>query len=157
MIVPYMEETTDEFPIYSDPSGRIYDKLQMKRTTAFSDPPPYAELSLGSSFVKCMKQMWKRGLAGFKGGNWDQQGGEWIFVDGKLRYAHRMEASNDHLTADRLMDILKMDQDHKGMEVVMPETPCAEEGPQVKGTQVREEKVIEAKDCRDEVEAPTII
>lgn len=114
-----MEETTSEFPIYSDPSGKIYDKLQMKKTTAFTDPPPYAEHSLSSSFMTCLKQIWKRGMVGLKGGNWDQQGGEWIFVNGRLRYAHRMEASNDHLTADRLMEILRMDhQQRKGVEVV---------------------------------------
>ena len=59
-------------------------------------------------------------MAGLKGGSWDQQGGEWIFVNGKLRYAHRMEASNDHLTADQLMDILKTDEFREGIEVVPP-------------------------------------
>lgn len=119
-IVPYIETTTDDFPIYSDPTGKIYDKLEMKRTTAFTDPPPYTEHSLRSSFMICMKQIWKRGMAGFRGGSWDQQGGEWIFVNGKLRYAHRMEAANDHLTAEQLVDILKTDEFREGIEVVPP-------------------------------------
>lgn len=68
----------------------------------------------------CMKQIWKRGMAGFRGGSWDQQGGEWIFVNGKLRYAHRMEAANDHLTAEQLVDILKTDEFREGIEVVPP-------------------------------------
>ncbi|KAJ6000609.1 hypothetical protein N7481_001018 [Penicillium waksmanii] len=157
MIIPYMEETTDEFPIYSDPSGKIYDKLQMNRTTAFTDPPPYAELSLRSSFAKCMKQIWKRGLAGLKGGNWDQQGGEWIFVDGKLRYAHRMEASNDHLTADRLMDILKTDYNRKGGEVPVAVPEDAEDAPQVQASaqvESKEEDGIKRQEAQNEVENP---
>lgn len=161
MIMPYMEETTDEFPIYSCPSGKIYDKLQMNRTSAFTDPPPYAELSLRSSFVKCMKQIWKRGLNGLKGGNWDQQGGEWIFVDGKLRYAHRMEASNDHLTAERLMDILKTDYDCKRGEVpqaeVVPKDHDAEDAPQLQASaqvECTEENGCKLQEPQNEVDNP---
>ncbi|KAJ5174379.1 uncharacterized protein N7482_000256 [Penicillium canariense] len=112
LIGPYMEETSDAFPIYSDPSERLYDQLLMKRAwKGFTDPPPYAPGSLYSAFGKCLKQMWKRGWAGLKGGPWSQQGGEWIFQRGKLRYAHRMEGANDHLTADQLFNILKTGQE----------------------------------------------
>lgn len=111
LIGPYMEETSDAIPIYSDPSGKIYEKLQMKRTYAgFNDPPPYSCESFPSAFFKDFKQRWKNGWAGLKGGPGDQQGGEWIFQRGRLKYVHRMQKMNDHLTADRLVDILKMDQ-----------------------------------------------
>lgn len=107
-----MEETSDEFPIYSDPSGRIYEKLKMVRSTGgFTEPPPYSGESFSSALGKTFKQMWKRGWAGLKGGRWDQQGGEWIFQRGKLRYAHRMKGTNDHLTAERLCEILSLDHD----------------------------------------------
>lgn len=107
-----MEETSDEFPIYSDPSGRIYEKLKMIRSTdGFTEPPPYSCESFSSALGKTFKQIWKRGWAGLKGGSWDQQGGEWIFQRGKLRYAHRMEGANDHLTAERLCEILSVDYD----------------------------------------------
>ncbi|KAJ5329346.1 hypothetical protein N7452_009736 [Penicillium brevicompactum] len=109
LIGPYMEETTDEFPIYSDHSGRIYEKLQMKRQRGgFTEPPPYSNFSFPTGLAETMKQIWRRGWAGLRGGNWNQQGGEWIFQRGKLRYAHRMEGSNDHLTADRLLAILNV-------------------------------------------------
>ncbi|KAJ5660564.1 hypothetical protein N7507_007015 [Penicillium longicatenatum] len=112
LIGPYMEETSDEFPIYSDPSGKIYETLKMKRSTdGFTDPPPYTCESFSTALGKSLKQMWKRGWVGLKGGNWDQQGGEWIFQRGKLRYAHRMEGTSDHLTAERLCEILSVDHD----------------------------------------------
>lgn len=106
-----MEETSDSFPIYSDPSAKIYEKLEMKRTwDGFTDPPPYSWESFPSAFFKDLKQRWKRGWGALKGGPVNQQGGEWIFQGGKLKYAHRMQAVNDHLTADQLLDILKSDQ-----------------------------------------------
>lgn len=109
LIGPYMEETTDEFPIYSDPSARIYEKLQMKRQrNGFTEPPPYTNFSFPTGLAETMKQIWKRGWAGLRGGNWNQQGGEWIFQRGRLCYAHRMEGSNDHLTADSLLGILNV-------------------------------------------------
>lgn len=111
LIGPYMEETSDAFPIYTDPTGKIYETLQMKRTMeGFTSPPPYTPESFTSALGKCLKQIWKRGWAGLKGGSWDQQGGEWIFQRGRLRYAHRMEGVNDHLTADQLFQILKTGQ-----------------------------------------------
>lgn len=112
LIGPYMEETSDEFPIYTDPSGKIYETLHMIRSMdGFTEPPPYSCVSFSSAVGQTFKQMWKRGWAGLKGGNWDQQGGEWIFQRGKLRYAHRMEGTNDHLTAERLCEILSIDHD----------------------------------------------
>lgn len=107
LIVPYMEETSDEFPIYTDPSGKIYEKLQMKRIfSGFTEPPPYSDFTFLPGFANAMKQIWKRGWEGLRGGKWNQQGGEWIFNRGRLQFAHRMEGANDHLTAERLLEIL---------------------------------------------------
>jgi hypothetical protein len=104
-----MEETSEEFPIYTDPSGRIYQKLQMKRATSgFTEPPPYTDYTFPTALVEGLKQIWKRGWAGLRGGSVVQQGGEWIFQRGKLRYAHRMEGAHDHLTAERLLEILNV-------------------------------------------------
>ncbi|KAJ6070741.1 hypothetical protein N7467_012060 [Penicillium canescens] len=111
LIGPYVEETSDTFPIYSDPSAKIYEKLKMKRTwQAFNEPPPYSCESFPSALLKDLKQRWKRGWGALKGGPVDQQGGEWIFQRGRLKYAHRMQAVNDHLTADQLLAIIKEDQ-----------------------------------------------
>lgn len=106
-----MEETSDAYPLYSDPSGKIHEKLSMKRTyEGFTEPPSYSYSSFPGAIFKDLQQRWKRGWSGLKGGPIDQQGGEWIFERGKLKYAHRMQKVNDHLTADRLVAILKLDQ-----------------------------------------------
>lgn len=112
VIVPYTAETTDAFPIYSDGSGKIYEKLHMKRTLeGFTTPPPYSPESYTSALAQYVKQRSKNMIAALMGGPMDQQGGEWIFHRGKLRYSHRMEGANDHLTAEQLLDILKAGQD----------------------------------------------
>ena len=114
LIGPYIEVTSDAFPIYTDPSANIYKELKMKRTwTGFTEPPPYSLESFPSALYKDLKQRWKRGWSGLKGGSANQQGGEWIFQRGKLKYAHRMQGANDHLTADRLLNILTVDQGEK--------------------------------------------
>jgi len=105
-----MEETSDSFPIYSDSSGKLYEKLEMKRAwDGLSAPPMYSWESFPSALLKDLKQRWKRGWGAFKGGPGNQQGGEWIFRNGRLKYAHRMQAVNDHLTADQLLKILEID------------------------------------------------
>lgn len=122
LIAPYIEETSTEFPIYSDPTGRIYEKLQMKRQRGgFTEPPPYSNFSFPTGLAETIKQIWRRGWAGLRGGNWNQQGGEWIFQRGKLRYAHRMEGSHDHLTADKLLGILNVGHGKRD------ELPCESE------------------------------
>ncbi|KAJ5753577.1 uncharacterized protein N7511_007730 [Penicillium nucicola] len=114
LIGPYMEETSDAFEIYTDPSTKIYNQLQMKRTwSGFNEPPPYSLESFPSALFKDLKQRWKRGWSALKGGPGDQQGGEWIFQNGKLKYAHRMQSASDHLTADRLLGILTGEQVEK--------------------------------------------
>lgn len=83
----------------------------MKRTyEGFNEPPSYSYTSFPGALFKDFQQRWKRGWSGLKGGSGDQQGGEWIFERGKLKYAHRMQKMNDHLTADRLIAILKTDE-----------------------------------------------
>jgi hypothetical protein len=83
----------------------------MKRTLdGFTIPPPYAPESFTGALAQYVKQTSKNLMAGLKGGPLHQQGGEWIFHRGKLRYSHRMEGANDHLTAEQLLDILKADQ-----------------------------------------------
>jgi hypothetical protein len=47
------------------------------------------------------------GFEAFKGGNYFQNGGEWIFRAGKCVWVHRMETTSDHLTAEELVKVLK--------------------------------------------------
>lgn len=83
----------------------------MKRTyEGFTEPPSYSYRSFTGAVFKDLQQRWKRGWSALKGGSIDQQGGELIFERGKLKYAHRMQKVNDHLTADRLVAIPNSDQ-----------------------------------------------
>ncbi|KAH8700980.1 AhpC/TSA antioxidant enzyme-domain-containing protein [Talaromyces proteolyticus] len=117
LIVPYMDETTDAFPIYTDRSGTIYETLSMKRTLAgMVRPPEYTKRSYLLSLFQALKQMFRSGPSrAFKGGSWNQNGGEWIFKGGKLQYVHRMTHVSDHLSAGELLKIIQLDETQIGM------------------------------------------
>ncbi|KAM0121153.1 hypothetical protein ACP6JC_002070 [Aspergillus fumigatus] len=110
-IVPYVSETAAAFPIYTDRTGKIYKKLLMKRTTShITQPPSYAQVSFFGALGKTFGQMFRSGWQAFRGGSWSQNGGEWVFRGGKSFYVHRMEHVSDHLTADRLLEVLSLDE-----------------------------------------------
>ncbi|KAK9589988.1 hypothetical protein V6Z98_005026 [Aspergillus fumigatus] len=110
-IVPYVSETAAAFPIYTDRMGKIYKKLLMKRTTShITQPPSYAQVSFFGALGKTFGQMFRSGWQAFRGGSWSQNGGEWVFRGGKSFYVHRMEHVSDHLTADRLLEVLSLDE-----------------------------------------------
>ncbi|OGM46584.1 hypothetical protein ABOM_004694 [Aspergillus bombycis] len=106
-IVPYVAETSAAFPIYTDPKGKIYEKLHMKRTvSAITRPPTYTQRSFISALGTTFKQMFRSGLQALSGGGWGQNGGEWVFKNGKCVYVHRMQNVSDHLTADELLQVI---------------------------------------------------
>ncbi|GIJ90090.1 hypothetical protein Asppvi_009040 [Aspergillus pseudoviridinutans] len=110
-IVPYVSETEAAFPIYTDPTGTIYEKLHMKRTRShMTQSPSYAQIPFFSALGKTFKQMFRSGWQAFRGGSWAQNGGEWVFRGGKCVYVHRMEHVSDHLTADQLLEVLSHDE-----------------------------------------------
>ncbi|KAL4915653.1 AhpC/TSA antioxidant enzyme-domain-containing protein [Aspergillus aurantiobrunneus] len=107
LIVPYIGETSASFPVYSDPDGKVYEKLHMRRTVEnIMRPPSYTRVGFWRSMAITTKQMFWKGMRGLKGGPWDQNGGEWVFKGGKCEYVHRMEHVSDHLTAEELLRIL---------------------------------------------------
>ncbi|KAF5856150.1 hypothetical protein ETB97_007833 [Aspergillus alliaceus] len=109
-IVPYVAETSATFPIYTDPSGKIYEKLHMKKSiSGITMPPSYTEKSFLRALGTASKQMFRSGLQALKGGGWGQNGGEWVFQDGKCVYVHRMKNVSDHLTADKLLKVITQD------------------------------------------------
>lgn len=108
LIVPYIGETSSSFPVYSDPDGKLYEKLHMRRTLDnIMQQPSYSQAGFWRSVGVAMKQMFWRGMGAFRGGRMDQNGGEFIFRGGKCEYAHRMENVGDHLTAEELLKILE--------------------------------------------------
>jgi hypothetical protein len=79
LIVPYVSETTGDvaqFPVYSDPDGKLYEKLHMKRTlTNIMRPPVYTHVGFWKSLGMTLRQAWGKGWKGLIGGRWDQNGG----------------------------------------------------------------------------------
>ncbi|PWY69075.1 hypothetical protein BO70DRAFT_400141 [Aspergillus heteromorphus CBS 117.55] len=109
-IVPYVAETNTPFPIYTDPTGRIYKTLRMKKSlSGVTRPPSYAKASFFGSLRLVFKDMLRSGLRVFNGGSWRQNGGEWVFRGRRCVYAHRMETVSDHLTAEQLIEVLGQD------------------------------------------------
>ncbi|KAK6502738.1 hypothetical protein TWF481_007785 [Arthrobotrys musiformis] len=109
-IIPYAAETSCDFPIFTDPTRRIYVRLEMNKSLASSTRPAYMEHSLLSLIIRSMGQMVKSGYGAFKGGDFWQNGGEWIFREGRCLWAHRMETTSDHVTAKELVNVLTGDE-----------------------------------------------
>ncbi|KAL4781073.1 AhpC/TSA antioxidant enzyme-domain-containing protein [Aspergillus varians] len=118
LIVPYIGETSASFPIYSDPDGKLYERLHMRRTVEnYMQQPSYSRVGFWRSLGMSAKQMFWNGMRGFRGGRWDQNGGEWIFRGGRCEYVHCMKNVGDHLTAEELLRILGT---REGMKEVEP-------------------------------------
>ncbi|OJK01883.1 hypothetical protein ASPACDRAFT_58295 [Aspergillus aculeatus ATCC 16872] len=61
-IVPYVAETAARFPVYTDPTGRIYSELRMKRTVhGITRPPAYTEVSFVRALGRTLRQMFSAG------------------------------------------------------------------------------------------------
>lgn len=111
LIPSYATETSCEFPIYTDPAGYIYEKLQMKSFLTVSTTPSYARQSVLGLVIRSMKQMVLSGYDGWKGGKFQQNGGELIFREKKCVWMHRMESMGGHLPAEELVKALLGDKD----------------------------------------------
>lgn len=77
----YAAATGCPFPIYADPTRKLYDELGMVRSLALGDRPAYTKQHLLKSSVQSIVQGLKQipsGLA-LKGGDHKQIGGEFLF------------------------------------------------------------------------------
>lgn len=81
LIPMYAESTGCPFPIYADPTRRLYQELGMVRTLALGERPAYMKKSLLKSSIESIVQGLKqipKGLA-TKAGDQRQIGGEFLF------------------------------------------------------------------------------
>ncbi|KAJ4396571.1 hypothetical protein N0V93_000791 [Gnomoniopsis smithogilvyi] len=87
LIDMYASETDCPYPIYADPTRKLYQELGMVKTLALGQRPAYMNKSLLKSsldsIVQGVKQI-KSGLA-IKGGDQRQIGGEFLFEPVDLR------------------------------------------------------------------------
>ncbi|KAJ5224845.1 uncharacterized protein N7469_008348 [Penicillium citrinum] len=108
----YATETGCPFPMYADPSRKLYNDLGMASNLALGPQPDYIRKSMfrivGESFMQALKQV-PKGLV-HKAGPSSQNGGELLYVsDGQpkqLTWCHRMKTTRDHIEIKDLMRLL---------------------------------------------------
>ncbi|KAI4114305.1 MAG: hypothetical protein LQ345_004889 [Seirophora villosa] len=97
LITMYARETECPYPIYADPSKKLYAQLGMIRTLELGPrSPQYMQYSLPSAIVRAIYQNLKAGRGAFKGGDYWQVGGEFLLEDGQVSWCHRMRNTRDH-------------------------------------------------------------
>ncbi|KAF5875221.1 putative thioredoxin-like protein [Botrytis fragariae] len=81
LIPMYQEATNCPFPIYADPTKKLYDELGMMRTLNLGTRPEYQRrgtlMGIGQSVLQSLKQI--KGGKLFQGGDYQQVGGEFLF------------------------------------------------------------------------------
>ena len=106
----YRETTTCPYPIYADPTRKLYDLLGMTRTLDLGPKSPeYMQKSLLSVMLTSFVQSLKSGWSATKGGDYRQVGGEFLFEDGKVTWGHRMRNTRDHAEIPELRKVLGLD------------------------------------------------
>jgi AhpC/TSA antioxidant enzyme len=103
----YTEATQCPFPIYADPSRKLYDQLGMSRTLSLGNKKPdYMRSSILAGVFKSMIQGVRSGSGVTKGGDIKQVGGEFMFEEGKVVWCHRMKNTRDHSEIPELRQVL---------------------------------------------------
>ncbi|RMZ20003.1 hypothetical protein D0859_15998 [Hortaea werneckii] len=99
-VVPdYKKRTNCPFLIYCDPQRTLLDLGEKK--------PEYVQSGLIGGTLSSMSNMIKSGGLIFKGGAYDQNGGEWLFEEGgRLVWCHRMRNTRDHAEIAEVEEVL---------------------------------------------------
>lgn len=134
LIEMYTEATGCRFPIYTDPTRALFDKLGMNKTLALGSKPAYMRKSMWRSALDSVFQglrVLPKGLA-LKSGDQRQVGGEFLFEpldlgksttaqgpsggadgsdgiggeDKKVTWCHRMRSTRDHAEIPVIMNLL---------------------------------------------------
>lgn len=109
----YATESQCAFPIYADPSRKLYEDLGLVTSMALGERPAYLQKSMvrlvGGSIMQGLRHL-TSGLA-TKGGDSRQNGGEFLFEgstggEKEVTWCHRMTNTRDHAGIPELMQIL---------------------------------------------------
>ena len=92
----YIQETQCPFPIYADPTRKLYHLFGLTSTWSPGKTPDYSQRSLLSIAVSSIIQELKSGRNMLSGGDFRQVGGEFLFQNGKVTWCHRMRSTRDH-------------------------------------------------------------
>lgn len=96
LIPMYIQETGCPFPIYADPTRKLYHLLRMTSTLTLGKTPEYMQRSILSMAVRSFIQELKSGRNMLSGGDFRQVGGEFFFQNGKVTWCRRMRSTRDH-------------------------------------------------------------
>lgn len=109
LIEMYTETTKCPFPIYADPTRKLYDLLNMTRTLEMGKKPEYIQSNMFFTSVQSIVQSLKTGSNALKGGDFKQVGGEFLFENGKCVWAHRMRNTRDHASVSTLRELIGLE------------------------------------------------
>ena len=106
----YIKETECPFPIYADPTRKLYAQLGMTRTLELGPKnPDYVQSSLLSVCIRSFLQGLRAGTKALKGGDFWQVGGEFVLENGRAVWCHRMKNTRDHAEFSELRSELGYD------------------------------------------------
>jgi hypothetical protein len=106
----YLKTTNCPFPVYADPTRKLYDFLGMTRTLDLGkQKPEYIQASFMSGVVHSIYQIVKTGHNALKGVDFKQVGGEFLFDNGKIVWCHRMRNTRDHAEIPELRRVLGLE------------------------------------------------
>jgi hypothetical protein len=105
----YTETTGCPFPIYADPSRKLYDLLGMTRTYNLGSKPEYMQTNMLINSVQSIFQGLSTGKKALKGGDFKQVGGEFLFEGGECTWAHRMKTTRGHAEVSDLRALIGLD------------------------------------------------
>ena len=108
----YIRETSCPYPIYADPTRKLYDMLGMTKTLSLGpQAPEYLQRSLFSMAFSSFLQEIKSGRKLFSGGDYRQVGGEFLFWEGEVTFCKRMKNTRDHAEIPEVRKSLGLDRE----------------------------------------------
>ena len=112
-LIPFYAETSScSYPIYADPSRKLYESLGMTSTKSLGPKrPAYQQRSLLSICLESVVQILSRGRRGLQGGDFWQVGGEFLVTgSGESCWCHRMDSTRGHTDVPELRKVLGLDR-----------------------------------------------
>ncbi|KAF1849230.1 uncharacterized protein K460DRAFT_404465 [Cucurbitaria berberidis CBS 394.84] len=109
LIPMYTEATSCPFPIYAEPTRKLYDYLGMTRTFNLGAKPDYMHTNMLINSVQSIFQGLGTGKHALKGGDFKQVGGEFLFENGECTWAHRMKTTRGHAEVTDIRSLLGLD------------------------------------------------
>ena len=105
----YAQTTGCPYPIYAEPTKKIYAELGMIRTLDLGPAQPeYMHKSVASVVLSSFTQVVSSGSKAFKGGDFRQVGGEFLLRGTTTLFCHRMRNTRDHTEMPALRRVLDL-------------------------------------------------